>query len=264
MPTNVDIPNLLPQIYRKAITTKPSFDDVLYRVGKRTGARTITNLKNPDTAVQKADRKNYEDPGRDYKLTNLNDVVRGRLVYNSLDAMRKGVDALKDEVKEQGIKAGKPMDYFNHPKGGYRGYHIDLTMPNGQVAEVQLHTLQSYAATMATHATHYEYGDKVPVDVESKKEAVNKQIQQLPNKDAAKVAAIAEQENAPANARAQLKALKTAVFAGNDIPNISPGRFSVNQGTQQISPMIRSSLNPEPKIPDQSWFTINRGTQRVG
>jgi hypothetical protein len=70
-------------VYKKAAVNAPVLAQLLQKVGKRSNAKIVSNFKNPETAVEKVDQKNDEEPGRDYKLQDINDIARGRLIFNS-------------------------------------------------------------------------------------------------------------------------------------------------------------------------------------
>lgn len=229
--------NNLSITYKKAAINKTGLDLLLAKVAQRTHAKVITNFKNPDTTVDKVERKNEAKPSRKYGLEDVNDVARGRLVYQSIDALHKGVEALKGMVKRTPLKIAKTEDFFKNPEdGGYRGYHVDLEFPNKQVVEIQLHTPQSYAATLVTHPEHESYGENLPEDVEKSKKNVSDQIMKLPTKEAEKLSAEQEQQTLPAMIQAQLK-------AGQQIQSPLEG-----QPQQPQMPQIPNRGNPNAAI----------------
>lgn len=212
-------------VYKKAAVNKPVLDGLLNRVAQKSSARPITNFKNPQTAVKKVDEKNEEDPKRGYELQDVNDIARGRLVYNSLDAMRKGVQTLKDQLKQTpGVTIAKEQDFFQHPEGGYRGYHVDLAFPNGQHSEIQLHTPQSLANSLATHQMHAQYGDEPPANIEDQKEEVGNQMMKLPNDVSNQISQTVEAQNAPQMQQAQQAAQQVVQ---------SPVQFDIPKMTMQ-------------------------------
>lgn len=187
----------LQDVYKKAAQNAPTLGTLLQRVAERTRGRAISNFKNPQTAATKAEMKNEDTPSRHYTLNDLNDIARGRLVYSSYDAMKKGVDVFKQQANQVGIKVAKEQNFFTKPEEGYRGYHVDVSFPNGQHSEVQFHTPQSYANALATHDVHETFGKDTPAPIEQKTEKIGDQIMQLPNESANKVAADAEQKALP-------------------------------------------------------------------
>lgn len=224
-------------VYKKAAQNRPALDGLLNKVGQRSGGRVISNYKNPTTTIAKVQEKQQEDPKRDYTLNDVNDVARGRLVYNSLDAMRKGIGTFKQEAKQSGVVIAKQQDFFNKPEGGYRGYHIDIAFPNGQHSEVQFHTPQSYANAMATHAVHAEYGDNPPDNLEDQTKKTGNLIMKLPNKVSDDISTANEIKNAPMMAQAQQQA-QNVINA--PIPQHTP--FDIPKMTMQ--PPSRAAFPP--------------------
>ena len=203
--------NKLHEVYKKAVLNKPLLDALLLKVSRESNAKQITNLKNPQTAVDKVETKKEENPNRKYSLETVNDLSRGRLVYGSLDGMRNGVKIIKQAIKSSKLKIAKIDDYFTKPEGGYKGYHIDIKFPDGQHGEIQLHTVQTYAASLATHKTHEEYGDNPPPDAEERSEKDMDKINAMPKDKAEKLAGKIEDENEPKQTAAQIAALKMAM-----------------------------------------------------
>lgn len=201
----------LSSVYKQAIVNKPILDNFLTKVGRQSGGKPISNFKSPTTAVEKVEEKKAEDPGRDYSLSKVNDIARARLVYNSRDALMKGVDDFKRDIKATPMKVVKTENFFQKPEDGYMGYHIDVAFPNGQHSEVQFHTTNSYAAALATHKTHEEYGDNVPSDAAKRNEEANARIMSLPEAQAQKIADTVEQQNAPIQNASQVEAFNAAL-----------------------------------------------------
>ena len=215
--------------YQKALVNKPVLDSVLNKVGQSTGGRVITNLKNPQTTVDKVQRKNEENPKRNYKIEDVNDVARGRLIYSDMASLQKGVQSFMTDVKTAGAKITKTQDYFTKPNEGYKGYHVDIKFPNGQTSEVQFHTVNTYANTLATHNLHEQYGDETPDKLAMRKEILASQIDKLSPAGAQKLAQPIEQQNAPAIQQAQEAAINAAQGQAMSPPNRGPS--SVQSGS---------------------------------
>ena len=111
---------------------------------------------------------------------------------------------LKSAIKKTNIKIGPEDNFFTHAKSdGYQGYHVDLEFPNGQHSEVQFNTPQSYAAVLATHPAHEEFGGQMPPEATQKNESMSKHIMQLPTEQANQLSQQAEQTNMPAIMKGQ-------------------------------------------------------------
>lgn len=204
-------------VYKKAVLNKPELDAFLNHVATQTGAKPITGLKNPKTAVEKVQTKREESPGRNYSLDKVNDIARGRLVYGTLKQLRNGISVFKRDLGKTDMKIVKTDDFFEHPEDGYEGYHVDVQFPNGQHSEIQFHTINSYAATLVTHPLH-ENADHEEMSKADKlkNEDVNSTIKQMNPQSAVAIAQMLEQKNAPATQQAQQMAQQTA--QGNPPP----------------------------------------------
>ncbi len=197
--------------YRKAFENKPELDAYVTHIADSTGAKPISNLKNPKTAIEKVKTKQQEDPQRGYKLEDVNDIARSRLVYGSLREVRSGIKAFKKDIGQTDMKITKTDDFFDHPEDGYEGYHVDVSFPNGQHSEVQFHTINSYAAALATHNLHAEADHEEMTPEERQKNVdVNEVVRKLNPNSAATVAQLIEAKNQPAQQKAQVAAIQTA------------------------------------------------------
>jgi hypothetical protein len=200
--------------YRMAAQNKPILDNILGSTAQATGARPITNLKNPETAVKKVFKKNEENPKRDYSLKDVNDYARGRLVYPDTQAMDKGIEVFGDMARKAGAKVTKTTDYFSKPADGSKGFHVDIKFPNGQTSEVQFHTDQSYANALATHPDHAQFGDEKPAQAAARDKKTAGAINDLPNQLAQAISGQIEQQEAPAIQQGQQQAARAAQLGG--------------------------------------------------
>lgn len=220
----------LKDMYSKAADYKPLLDSVLKLTALKSRARPITNFKNPQTAVNKVDEKNQEDPSRNYQLQDVNDIVRGRLVYGSMDALRNGITDFKQNLKGSGASVVKTEDFFHHPEDGYEGYHVDVRLPNGLHSEIQFHTEQSYAASMATHNIHDQFGDMPPEQVKKQTQMTNQKVLALNPAEANVISTQKEAEVAPQQARAQQMAAQMILAAKQQGQSQMPQGPQVPQG----------------------------------
>ena len=200
-------------MYGKAAENAPLLDSLLKLTAVESRARPISNFKNPQTAVNKVDEKNREDPKRNYQLEDINDVVRGRLVYGSMDALKTGITYFKNNLRNSGITVVKTDDYFKHPQDGYEGYHIDIKFPNDLHAEIQFHTENSFAASMATHNIHAQFGDMPPKQLKQKTIETNQKILSMNPAQAGVISKQKEMESAGAQQQAQRMALQMIMAA---------------------------------------------------
>lgn len=211
--------------YQKAVQNHQLLSDLLTKVGYQTTSRPITNLKNPDTTIKKVVEKRVDEDSN-YDLNDVGDISRGRLVFADEKALRTGLNTLKSEAKRDGIRVVKEQDMFTNPdseaqKSGYKGYHVDLEMPNGQHVEVQLHTVNSYASAMLTHAIYQSYGDNPPKTAAAESKAVADHVMRMNPQQAKELGRQLEGASAPAAVEAQQKAMQVAM-GQNQAPHAEP------------------------------------------
>lgn len=195
----------LADIYQNALNNRPILDNFLDKVGQQTGGNVVSNLKNPDTAVDKTVEKRVTQPDRGYGLNDVNDIVRGRIVYNNPQQIQQGVANLVKQIGQYNaanpdaqVKIAKEENFFTHPRDLYQGYHVDLQFPNGQHSEIQFHTWKTYAAALATHPLHEIYGNQdLPPDALAQKQQTTNSINQLTDENAQTFAKTLEQQGTP-------------------------------------------------------------------
>lgn len=229
-------------MYGRAADNAPLLDALLKITAIESRARPISNFKNPQTMVNKVDEKNQEDPKRNYQLEDVNDVVRGRLVYGTMDALRKGITDFKQNLKGSGASVVKTEDFFKKPEDGYEGFHIDLRFPNNLHAEVQFHTEQSYSASMATHGIHAQFGDMPPKQLQQKTLETNQKILSMNPAQAKVISQQKEAETAPAQHAAQQAALRMILMAKQQQMQGGQPQMQGGQG-QQPPQMPQGGMN---------------------
>lgn len=134
------------QLGHKTMTKSP--DDVTpEEFAEPGGMLFIAPLKGKARAAEKV-RTDYKGD-----WTQLRDVVRCSLAVDSIDDLRKTLEALK----KSGLKlAQQPKDRFVKPVPvGYRDCLMNIVLSNGMIGEVQLHVKPMLAAKIEGHH-HYE------------------------------------------------------------------------------------------------------------
>lgn len=152
-----------PDISRRELMTKAVaankikdlLDKALAMASNAIGGTFSTRVKNVDTAHRKIAQKRLQ--GRDYAVKDLGDMLGGRLIVNGPKDYKKGVEQIK-EMEKQGIFTIKKQEKVR--TGSYDAEHFDVVMPNGLRAELQLHTKQSEAESLANHQIRAEFGEK--------------------------------------------------------------------------------------------------------
>lgn len=146
-------------------------DKALQIASTRLGGDASTRIKDTDTAMKKVGQKRLE--GRaDYSIDDLRDLLGGRLVVD-----KDKIPQAKEEIghmQKAGLFTIKKEEQRN--VGDYQAYHYDVKMPDGTMAELQIHTKKSEASSIANHDIRANFGDKPP-----------KEWQQIQEKQAAMI-----------------------------------------------------------------------------
>ena len=138
-----DLSAILISAYHKASRNVKTFADLII---KKTGIREISlDIKDVESASKKILRKQLE--GKWKSVEEVNDILRGTIIAESKEEARS-------MAKKFGNLAVKIDDYFLKPKGRYRGINIDLKLPDGSLAELQIHTRQSLDAAAKIHEVY--------------------------------------------------------------------------------------------------------------
>lgn len=102
-------------------------------VKRATGVLPEVRVKEAESLAEKL--KYYRDTGEDVK--NISDILGARIIVNASDINQQ----IKNIQSSFRIQEGKIKNYFLSPtKFGYRGVNINVELPNGMLAEIQVHT----------------------------------------------------------------------------------------------------------------------------
>jgi ppGpp synthetase/RelA/SpoT-type nucleotidyltranferase len=94
--------------------------------------------------------------GKDPRET-ISDSMRGTVLANTPEEASSIAQTLPEKLSEKGITILKMEDSFANPRSdGYRGVNIQVELPNGQRAELQIHTDLSLRVKEWGHETRYE------------------------------------------------------------------------------------------------------------
>ncbi|MFH1467574.1 MAG: hypothetical protein ABIO70_24525 [Pseudomonadota bacterium] len=121
----------LDELYQQAAEADVHLRDATQRIAGLTGGEAMfpPGLKGRARAQEKAET----EYGGDY--TQITDLSRASIQYDSMDALYKGLQAISSEFEIARLK-----DRFQTPApGGYRDMLLNVRMPNGHVVELQLH-----------------------------------------------------------------------------------------------------------------------------
>jgi ppGpp synthetase/RelA/SpoT-type nucleotidyltranferase len=164
---------------QKALQNQGTFQDLLDTVAQQQRARSMSNIKNPFSTVQKIVEHRMQGEDQ-YTMGDVNDMLRGTIAIKDQSQIPSTVSQLKDEITQRGYKVVNENDYFNNPqKNGYQGYHIDIQMPDGQIAEIQIHTPQSLANATTSHPLYAQFDQNMPKETLSALKKVQNQIKDV-------------------------------------------------------------------------------------
>lgn len=127
----------LGQLYRDATNAWYQLDFMTRTTAAGTGGEAIVpGLKSVESTLRKLDQ-----PG--FTVERTTDIARTRIVYDSMDEVYAAVDHIT-----QNYDVVRLSDRFQTPMlDGYRDIKINVRMPNGHIAEVQLHLRAMHEVT---------------------------------------------------------------------------------------------------------------------
>lgn len=133
-------------------------DMALKTASSKLGGSSSTRIKDVDTASKKIGQKRIEDGNSDYGINDLRDFLGGRVVVD-----KDKIPQAKDEIHAM-AKAGlfKIDKEEKRNVGTYNAYHYDVKLPTGEMAEIQIHTKKSEAASVANHDIRAQLGEDPP------------------------------------------------------------------------------------------------------
>lgn len=153
---------------------KGTIDTALGIAAKKLNGTSSTRVKDIDTATKKIVQKRLQ--GRDYGIKEVNDMLGGRLVVD-----KNKIGDAKHEIRvmsKQGLfKIHKEEDV---KEGEYHGYHFDITTPDGERGEIQVHTFHSETESIANHDIRAQQGEDPDPKWEKVQKVQNQIIQTLP------------------------------------------------------------------------------------
>ena len=135
---------LIVPMLEKAKAAKAEYDQKIIDIAKKTGAvgQILADVKSLDRAVPKL--------VRDYRfdVSMLMDILRSTLIVNSYDEAQAIVDAIEAEfdvvrvknVTESAVVSSALVPSRQLLSSGYRNVLVNVNLPNGLVAEIQINT----------------------------------------------------------------------------------------------------------------------------
>lgn len=134
---------------------KGMLDQALQMASGKIGGHASTRVKDLDTAAKKVVQKRVE--GRpEYDVDDLRDILGGRIVVDKKDIPKAKAEI--QEMSKQGLFKIKKEE--QRSEGNYNAYHYDVKFPNGEYAELQIHTDRSEAESIANHDIRAKQGQE--------------------------------------------------------------------------------------------------------
>lgn len=165
--------------YQSTIKEKPFLDNLLSDLSQ--GRSFTTKIKDINTAAEKVIRKIKVKP--EYSENNIGDLLRGNIIANDSTDATNMLQQLQQKVKAESVD-----DYINNPsQWGYQGINVNIKTPNGNLAEVQIHTPLSMEIQKQLHPLYEKYrnADTIPVEAYEESKRIVKETTDKFNKDQA-------------------------------------------------------------------------------
>ena len=142
---------------RRAREVAPQFQQMVDDISAVVGSRgTPVNLKSEAGVLDKMQRNGGRPP------ESVSDYIRARMPFDSVAETRRAARLI-----EQRYGAHDTEDFLEQPKnGGYRAVHMQVHLPNGQSAELQLVPREIYKIQEAAHLDYevFRNPDATPED----------------------------------------------------------------------------------------------------
>lgn len=151
-----EVAKIANEMRKRMLAVEPEVTKVMTGVAKATGA-VMVGLPYRVKARKSLARKIHEDAineGRTYEevAKEIADGVRYTMSFTAKN-YTKGVEDVLKGLEAAGVDF-KTKNFWQ-PGDGYQGINIKITMPNGVMAELQIHTPKSF--NVKEHETHKDY-----------------------------------------------------------------------------------------------------------
>lgn len=152
--------------YKSTTEEKPFLDSLLSDLSGDRQFKTAT--KDITTTAEKIVRKLPSKP--EYSENVIGDMLRGNIIAKDAADAQSLLQSLGQKVKVENVE-----NYVNQPTvWGYQGININIRTPNGNLAEVQIHTPESIAVQKALHPLYEKWRNEsvIPKEVFDQSKAV--------------------------------------------------------------------------------------------
>lgn len=158
---------------------KPQFDQIMQQISQQTGVQMSSRVKDPKQIVRKITQKRMED--RNYKQSDLNDLIGYRFTYLKQSDEQPVIQAIKQAAKQGAFVLLKQEV---RDKQNYHADHFDIAFPLSAKqairGEIQVMDAKSEAIAAVEHDDYFQHGDDLPDHIQKKVNKQEDKIDQLP------------------------------------------------------------------------------------
>lgn len=157
---------LLAPAIEKATAAKAEFDQQIIDIARRTGAlgQMLAGIKQLDRAIPKLV---YEET---FNIAGIKDLLRSTIVVPTYADAQKVIDAIEERftvlrvknLTDAPVESPHIVSVKALPESGYRNVLINVSMPNGTVAEIQINTPAMLSAKAREGHALYEVERDLP------------------------------------------------------------------------------------------------------
>lgn len=158
---------------------KPQFDQTMQQISQQTGVPMSSRVKDPKQIVRKITQKRMED--RNYKQSDLNDLIGYRFTYLKQSQEQPVIQAIKQAAKQGAFVLLKQEV---RDKQNYHADHFDIAFPLSDKqairGEIQVMDAKSEAIAAVEHDDYFQHGDDLPQHIQKKVNKQEDKIDKLP------------------------------------------------------------------------------------
>lgn len=153
------------KIYHKAVESEKKISPVVQGITDGLGGRMSGiefSCKTASSLVDKVKRKHKDDEENGRKrsdediVAGIGDMVRYTSMFNHDDLGSKTKEVIS-QLEKAGHKVIQFENFYNHPKAGYKGLHLDVVSPEGQQYELQIHSDDSMKVKNELHPLYEKF-----------------------------------------------------------------------------------------------------------
>jgi hypothetical protein len=147
---------------------EPKFISITEDIASKFGGEYTYRMKSPESVLIKMGRR-----GDKFTLGNVDDALGSTVITNDIDG------ALLKAKKDYKITNVDVDDFRKKPTFlGYKAVHLDVELPNGQIAEIQLNTKNGLIRKEEGHKTYEKWREYIETAQGSNFEDILKKIPQ--------------------------------------------------------------------------------------